>query len=68
MPAEVLHDGLGGDDELIGLVSAEILKRANARRTPSQVTAFRMGDRVRVVNQKYLADKLRSNLSKTNPR
>ena len=68
MPAEVLHDGLGGDDEMIRLVSAEILKRANARRTPSQVTAFRMGDRVRVVNQKYLADKLRSNLSKTNPR
>lgn len=42
-------------------MSEAILKRANARRTPSQVTAYRIGDRVRVINQEYLAEK-------TNPR
>ena len=66
--AEVLHGGLGGDDALLSRVSDVILKRANARRTPSQVTAYRIGDRVRVINQEYLAEKIRSNFSKTNPR
>ena len=66
--AEVLHGGLSDDKELLERVSEAILKRANARRTPSQVTAYRIGDRVRVINQEYLAEKIRSNFSKTNPR
>ena len=45
-----------------------ILGRANAKRTPSNVTAYKVGDRVRVINQKYLAEKLRGNLSKMSAR
>ena len=66
--SQVLHGTLAGDDELLQGTRKAILKRANARRGPSTVTAYKIGDRVRVINQKYLSDKLRSNLSKTNPR
>ena len=66
--AQVLHGTLSGDDELLQSTRQALLKRANARRGPSNVTAHRVGDRVRVINQKYLTDKVRGNLSKTNPR
>ena len=47
--AEVLHGVLGGDDELLQSTRQAILGRANAKRTPSNVTAYKIGDRVRVV-------------------
>ena len=44
--AEVLHGVLGGDDELLQSTRQAILGRANAKRTPSNVTAYKIGDRV----------------------
>ena len=45
--AEVLHGVLGGDDELLQSTRQAILGRANAKRTPSNVTAYKTGDRTR---------------------
>jgi hypothetical protein len=60
-PAEVLKKSLSGDAELIESVSESILKSANAKRGPSKITPLSVGDRVRVIDEKYLASKLRSN-------
>ena len=60
-PAEVLKKSLSGDAELIESVSESILKSANAKRGPSRITPLSVGDRVRVIDEKYLASKLRSN-------
>jgi hypothetical protein len=67
-PAEVLNKSLSGDTELIESVSESILKAANAKRGPSKITPLSVGDRVRVIDEKYLASKLRSNEQKMSSR
>ena len=54
-PAEVFTKSMSGDEQLIEDVSESILKSANAKRQPSKITPYRKGDRVRVIDEKYLA-------------
>ena len=67
-PSEVLRQSLEGDADLIGKVSSKTMSRAEARRGPSKVTAFKAGQKVRIVDEAYLTAKLRSNQAKTEPR
>jgi hypothetical protein len=67
-PAEVFTKSMSGDEQLIEDVSESILKSANAKRQPSKITPYSKGDRVRVIDEKYLASKLRSNDQKMQPR
>jgi hypothetical protein len=67
-PAEVFTKSMGGDTQLIEDVSESVLKSANAKRQPSKITPLSKGDRVRVIDEKYLASKLRSNDQKMQAR
>ena len=67
-PSEVLRQSLQGDADLIGKVSRKTVSRAEARRGPSKVTAFKAGQKVRIIDEAYLTAKLRSNEAKTKPR
>ena len=67
-PAQVFTKSMSGDEQLIEDVSESILKAANAKRQPSKITPLSKGDRVRVIDEKYLASKLRSNEQKMQAR
>ena len=67
-PSEVLRKTLEGDDDVVDTVANKTMSRAKSRRGPSKVTAFKAGQRVRIVDEAYLTAKLRSNQAKTNPR
>eukprot|EP01046_Picozoa_sp_COSAG06_P010617 COSAG06_NODE_583_length_14006_cov_10.629251_4_plen_207_part_00 len=67
-PAEVFTKSMGGDTALIEKVGESVLKSANAKRQPSKITPLSKGDRVRVIDEKYLASKLRSNDQKMQAR
>ena len=67
-PAEVFTKSMSGDTQLIEDVSESILKTANGKRQPSKVTPLSKGDRVRIIDEKYLASKLRSNDQKMQAR
>jgi hypothetical protein len=68
LPAELFTKTMSGDEDLIEDVSESILKSANAKRQPSKIVPYSKGDRVRVIDEKYLASKLRSNKQKLQAR